>query len=111
MGIFASITPCAYKSVGSSFGGEAVYPCGCRETRCTTLCVGIELLCCPQDKPVSVGAGRHPPGSLGKGVLFAPAAAEEHRQTGERLGCARVHSFAGELRLQLGLALKPTAGF
>ena len=74
--------PCYCCKAGSSFGGKAVYPCGCMETRCTTLCIVIEVLCCPRDKPVSADAGRHLPDSLGKGIVFAPTAAEEHRQTG-----------------------------
>lgn len=32
---------------------------------------GIEILCCPLDQPVSVGAGGHLPTSLGKGLVFA----------------------------------------
>lgn len=48
--------PCFCYRARSSCGGEAVYPCGCREIRCATLCVGIEVFCCPQDKPASVGA-------------------------------------------------------
>lgn len=79
--------PCYCCRARSSFGGEAVYPCGCRGTRCTTLRMGTEVPCCPWDKPVSVGAGRHLSDSLGKGVVFTPAAAEAHSQSLERPGC------------------------
>lgn len=54
---------------------------------------------------------RHLSDSLAKGAVFAPAAAEQHGQTGERRGGTGEHSFGGEPRSQLELALKLMAGF
>lgn len=47
--------PCYCCRDRSGFGGEAVYPQGCRETRGSTLPERAEVFGCPQDNPVSVG--------------------------------------------------------
>lgn len=55
--------------VGSSCGGDAVYPRGCKEP--ATLLVGIAVLGCLQGEAVSVGAGRRLPNLLGYGMASA----------------------------------------